>query len=140
MLIMCMLGMLVSSIAHTLKDKNMEKKDKTIRLVYPQWQGGHIAAFIPEIKDTTAASQGYVLGAQLLNFLAPSSNMDVLEPSEIIPAVGVVDNGMRINEVVRVINDIAHNTNLVALTIAEPMPRTAILIRDMLSRLPMIGK
>lgn len=66
-------------------------------------------------------------------------DMDVLEPSEIIPAVGVVANGMRINEVVRVINDIAHNTHLVALTIAEPMPRTAILIRDMLSRLPMIG-
>ncbi len=47
----------------------MERKEKTIRLVYPQWQGGHVHALIPEMKDTTAASQGYVLGAQLLNFL-----------------------------------------------------------------------
>ena len=314
MVTMCMLAMLAFSMAQTIKGKNMERKEKTIRLVYPQWQGGHVNALIPEIKDSTAASQGYVLGAQLLNFLAPASNtdtytvpvsmalerkvqdgvydrdviaeqthaaietlkkanpdcivtlggecsvsvppftylankyegdvamiwidahpditlpgeaypgyhamavtacmglgdkkiisqlpaqiapdkilfvglrdwerdeirerqkqygihhltaedvrensdkllawikstgakhvlvhfdMDVLEPTEIIPAVGVVDNGMKINELVRVINDIAHNTHLVALTIAEPMPRTAILIRDMLSRLPMIGQ
>ena len=29
----------------------MEKKTKTIRLIYPQWQGGDIARWITEIKD-----------------------------------------------------------------------------------------
>ena len=76
MVTMCMLAMLAFSMAQTIKGKNMERKEKTIRLVYPQWQGGHVDVFIPEIKDTTAASQGYVLGAQLLNFLAPASNTD----------------------------------------------------------------
>ena len=33
--------------------------------------------------------------------------MDVLDPAEIIAAVGVVPDGMKLAEVVRVINDIA---------------------------------
>ncbi len=309
----CLFSLLIKGTAQTKKVTNMKKEEKTIRLIYPQWQGGYIAAFIPEIKDSTAASQGYALGAQLLNFLAPTSmdtytvpvsmsptrkvqdgvydrdviveqtraalnilkkanpdcivtlggecsvsvppftyladkydgdvamiwidahpditlpgeaypgfhamavtaclglgdkkiinelpkkisadkvlfvglrdwerdeikerqkqlgikhltveelkdnsnalmawvkstgvkhilvhfDMDVLEPTEIISAVGIVKNGMRINEVVRIINDIAQNHHIVGLTIAEAMPRTAILIRDMLSRLPMIGQ
>lgn len=34
-------------------------------------------------------------------------DLDVLEPAEIIAGVGVVPNGMKIQEVIRVINDIA---------------------------------
>lgn len=290
----------------------MNEDKKTIRLIYPQWQGGDVARLIPEINDATLASQGYAIGAQLLSFLAPASDaetytvpvsmmsdrkvqdgvcdrdviaaqsraavdilkianpdrvvtfggecsasvvpftylakkyrgdvamvwidahpditlpgdgycgyhamavtacmglgdekillelpsqipadrilmvgvrdwerkeiqmrqvqygipnlsvsevrqnsdellswikrtgahhvlvhfdMDVLDPKEIIPAVGVVDDGMKIGEVVRVINDIARNCDLVALTIAEPMPRVAILIKEMLAKLPVI--
>ena len=66
-------------------------------------------------------------------------DMDVLEPSEIIPAVGVAPNGMKIDEVIRVINDIANNYNLVGLTIAEPMPRIAIRLRNMLAKLPLLN-
>lgn len=65
-------------------------------------------------------------------------DMDVLDPAEIIAAVGVVPNGMKIAEVVRVINDIAEEKEIVGLTVAEPMPRTAILIREMLHRLPLL--
>ena len=46
---------------------------KTIRLVYPQWQGGNIAHWITEVKNPELASRGYYLGAQLLNFLAPDN-------------------------------------------------------------------
>lgn len=56
----------------------MGNERKTIRLVYPQWQGGDIARWISEIKDSEEASRGYVLGSQLLNFLAPSGNNEVL--------------------------------------------------------------
>lgn len=65
-------------------------------------------------------------------------DMDVLDPAEIIAAVGVVPNGMKIAEVVRVINDIDKNFDIVGLTVAEPMPRTAIRLRKMLNKLPMM--
>ena len=48
----------------------------TIRLVYPQWQGGDIAHWITEVKDPEQASRGYYLGAQLLNFLAPDNGQE----------------------------------------------------------------
>lgn len=303
---------LASSAQTTKKDATMEKK-KTIRLIYPQWQGGNIAQWITEVKDPEQASRGYWLGAQLLNFLAPDNgqetftvpvatdmvkrkvtdgvldrdvlvaqtqaaldilniqkpqkivtlggecsasvvpftylsaiynndvamiwidahpditlpgdvypayhamavtacmglgdrhiisklpakidpskilfvglrdwerdeikmrqmqygikhltpedvrdnsdkirswlkscgaskvlihfDMDVLDPAEIIAAVGVVPDGMKIVEVVRVINDIAQEKEVVGLTIAEPMPRTAIRIKEMLNQLPLL--
>lgn len=65
-------------------------------------------------------------------------DMDVLDPAEIIAAVGVVPNGMKIKEVVRVINDIAQEKEIVGLTVAEPMPRTAIRIQEMLHQLPLL--
>ena len=42
---------------------------KTIRLIYPQWQGGVISNWIPELSEEDS-SRGYFLGAQLLNMLA----------------------------------------------------------------------
>lgn len=65
-------------------------------------------------------------------------DLDVLDPTEIIAGVGVEPNGMKINEVVRVINDIASKYDLVGLTVAEPMPRIAIKIRNMLNQLPLL--
>ena len=65
-------------------------------------------------------------------------DMDVLDPNEIIAAVGVVPDGMKIAEVVRVINDVAKEKNLVGLTVAEPMPRTAIILKEMLNQLPLM--
>lgn len=65
-------------------------------------------------------------------------DMDVLDPAEIITAVGVVPNGMKIAEVVKVINDISKEIEVVGLTIAEAMPRTAIRIKNMLEQLPLL--
>ncbi len=65
-------------------------------------------------------------------------DMDVLDPTEIIAAVGVVPNGMKIAEVVKVINDISKEKEIVGLTIAEAMPRTAILVKNMLEQLPLL--
>lgn len=66
-------------------------------------------------------------------------DMDVLDPAEIIAAVGVVPNGMKIAEVVRVINYIAKVKEIVGLTIAEPMPRIAMRIKEMLGKLPLLN-
>ncbi|MDD6209863.1 MAG: arginase family protein [Bacteroidales bacterium] len=65
-------------------------------------------------------------------------DLDVLNPAEIIAGVGVEPDGMRIDEVVRVINNIASEYDLVGLTVAEPMPRVAIKLRNMLNRLPLL--
>ena len=65
-------------------------------------------------------------------------DMDVLDPAEIIAAVGVVPGGMKMADVVRVINDIASEKELVGLTVAEPMPRIAIRLKSMLAQLPML--
>ena len=66
-------------------------------------------------------------------------DLDVLEPKEFIAAVGVVENGMKIKEVVRVINDIANKKEIVGLTIAEHIPRVEIMIKNILDRLPLIN-
>lgn len=65
-------------------------------------------------------------------------DMDVLDPAEIIAAVGVVPDGMKMADVVRVINDIASEKELVGLTVAEPMPRIAIRLKSMLAQLPLL--
>ena len=301
------------ALSHTLSNMLNPRKMKTIRLIYPQWQGGIISHWIPEVEDPSLSSRGYCLGAQLLEFLAPRSNqetytvpvdtgwherkivdgvidrdailrqtraaldildvaqpdrlvvlggecsvsvapftylakkyagdvavlwldshpditlpgdvyagyhamavtacmglgeeqimsilpakidasrilfvglrewerdeiklrqkqfgiphftpqevaassapvlgwlkasgaskvmvhfdMDVLDPAEIVTAVGPAPDGMKLQEVVRLINDVAAASDLVALTIAEPMPRTAIRIREMLHHLPLL--
>lgn len=56
----------------------MERKTKVIRLVYPQWQGANIADQVPEIEHPKDASQGYWLGALMLDFLAPATDMETL--------------------------------------------------------------
>lgn len=45
---------------------------KTIRLIYPQWQGGIIDRWFPEY-DAADISRGYSLGARLMNMLAPDT-------------------------------------------------------------------
>ena len=65
-------------------------------------------------------------------------DMDVLDPAEIIPAVGVSPDGMKLKDVVRVINDVAQTKELVGLTVAEPMPRIAIRLQQMLHSLPLL--
>ena len=56
----------------------MKTNTSTIRLIYPQWQGGNVAAMVPEVKDPDDAARGYYLGAQLLDFLAPCGGQETL--------------------------------------------------------------
>ena len=66
-------------------------------------------------------------------------DMDVLDPADILAAVADgPEGGLKLKEAVRIINDIAKEFDLVALTVAEPMPRIAIRLKRMLSQLPMI--
>lgn len=56
----------------------MNKESKTLRLIYPQWQGGVVAHWMPDM-DADDASRGYFLGAQLLKMFAPDSNQKTVE-------------------------------------------------------------
>lgn len=64
-------------------------------------------------------------------------DLDALDPAEIIAAVGTDPDGLKIETVVRVINDITKEYDVVGLTIAEPMPRVAIKIKNMLNQMPL---
>lgn len=56
----------------------MSNQTGTIRLIYPQWQGGIVSHWMPDI-PAEDASRGYYLGAQMLNMLAPQSGQKVYE-------------------------------------------------------------
>ena len=70
---------------------------KTIRLIYPQWQGGNIAHWISDI-PAEDVSRGYYLGSMLLNFLAPKTDNETFvvpvstDISERMEKNGVLDH------------------------------------------------
>ena len=66
-------------------------------------------------------------------------DLDVLDPNEIIAAVGVSPNGMKINETVKIINDIAKEKEIVGFTIAEHMPRIEIMLKNMMADLSLFN-
>ena len=92
---------------------------------------------IPHFAPEEASSEN------IINWLKKSNaskvlihfDLDVLNPNEIIAAVGVSPNGMKINETVRIINDIAKEREIVGFTIAEHMPRIEIMLKNMMEDL-----
>lgn len=68
-------------------------------------------------------------------------DLDVLDPGELIMAHRPADDGhrrgIRIQEVVQLINDVASAYDLVGLTVVETMPRLALTLRNMLEQLPL---
>lgn len=86
------------------------------------------------VADVRDSSQGILdwIKATGAKHILVHFDLDVLDPAEIIPAVGVVKDGLKMAEVVRIINDVSAAHDVAALTVAEPMPRTAINIRNML--------
>ena len=109
-------------------DKGMQERQKElgIKSLSPHEVAENSTAIMEWLKNTKASKV-------VVHF-----DLDVLDPAEIIAGVGVEPNGMKIQEVVRVINDIASHCNLIGLTVAEPMPRIAIKIRNMLDQLPLL--
>lgn len=51
---------------------DIKSETSVLRLIYPQWQGGIIDHWMPDLLPEDA-SKGYFLGAQLLKMLAPES-------------------------------------------------------------------
>lgn len=102
------------------------QKEVGVKHLSPADVAGNSTAVIEWLKSTGASKV-------LVHF-----DLDVIDPKEMIAAVGTDPDGMKIDETVRVINDISNHFDLVGLTIAEPMPRVAIKIRNMLNELPLL--
>ena len=71
-------GLITASAKKEIIQGNMRKESDTLRLIYPQWQGGVITSWLPDI-PAGDASRGYYLGAQLLKILAPQNNQKTVE-------------------------------------------------------------
>ena len=53
------LKMAIAALA--LSANSIYAQNETIRLIYPQWQGGDIAKWITEVPNPDDASRGYYL-------------------------------------------------------------------------------
>ncbi|WP_295153707.1 arginase family protein [uncultured Brachyspira sp.] len=92
-------------------------------------------------KETESSSECIIKWIKELkvNKILIHFDLDVLDPNEIIAAVGVVPNGMKINEAVRIINDIAKEKEIVGFTIAEHIPRIEIMLKNMMADLSLFN-
>lgn len=108
-------------------DKGMQERRQKLKIksLSPEQTVKDSSAVLSWLKETGASKA-------VIHF-----DLDVIDPAEMIAGVGVEANGMKIDETVRLINEVAANYDLVGLTIAEPMPRIAIKLRNMMSKLPL---
>lgn len=67
-------------------------------------------------------------------------DLDVLDPRDFSAAVGRDPNGLRAVAAIRLLADVAQVVNIVGLGITEYAPRDAMLLADMLRRLPIVGE
>ena len=58
--------------------------NETLKLIYPQWQGGVIAQWFKDLEPSKAA-KGYVLGAQILDLLVSNVNADLDKNTALVP-------------------------------------------------------
>lgn len=110
-------------------DKGMQERQQKLGIkgLSPQYVAKDSSAVINWLKNTGVSKVVIHL------------DLDVIDPSDMIAGVGVEPDGMKIDETVRLINDIAGKYDIVGLTVAEPMPRIAIKLRNMLNQLPLLG-
>lgn len=75
--------------------------DKTLRLVFGQWQGGHVNALLPELDETTA-SQGYYAGSRILDMLLPHNQDEVMRVPVSMQAERQVQDGVIDRDIIAV--------------------------------------
>jgi arginase len=66
-------------------------------------------------------------------------DLDVLDPRDFNSAVGHDPNGLRAEAAIRLLADVSRVADIVGLGITEYAPRDAMLLSDMLRRLPVVS-
>jgi arginase len=74
-----------------------------------------------------------------VSHVAVHFDLDVLEPTEFNSALGLEPNGLHTTTVVRLLADVGRVVDIVGLGITEYTPRDAMLLSDMLRRLPLVS-
>lgn len=100
-----------------LKDRAVQYQLKTITSTQLRLQPDAVVSHLRAIKA----------GKVVIHF-----DLDALDPSELFVAVGRSPDGLKVQQVVELINGISANFDVVGLTVAEPMPKTAIALRNLL--------
>ncbi|MBD8605421.1 arginase family protein [Aeromicrobium sp. CFBP 8757] len=66
-------------------------------------------------------------------------DVDAIDSDEVVLGLGAEPGGLSIEQVVRLVGDVSQAAEVVGLTVAEYIPRQAIIMRDLLARLPLLS-
>lgn len=102
----------------------------TLKLIFPQWQGGDIAHFFPDLKQENAAC-GYILGSEILNILTKNLNPNLDENVATVPVsldYKVDEKGKRIKQKGIIDKEILKTQHKSAMAILEAKKPDKILI------------
>lgn len=105
----------------------------------PNIEAWGLSRFSPDdLRDSSAGLLAW-LAASGCTRVAIHLDVDVVDPGEVILGLGAEPGGLSIAQVRRVIADLARAADVVALTVAEYVPRQTILLTALLDGLPLIG-
>lgn len=96
-----------------------------------------IAGLSPEDVRTSSGPVLQWLRSTGANRVAIHLDLDVLDPGELGPATALEPAGLRLAQLIRLLGDISEVATVVGYTVADHLPRTEILLRDLLGRLPL---
>jgi hypothetical protein len=119
-----------------------------LRLVWPQWQGAgteSVRSLAPEF-PFDIARRGYSVGTKVLQAVLPEHDgptaivpVESIDADEIQLGLGTDRGGLTTAEARRVVADIDGAAEVVALTIAEFIPRQVMHLQQILAGFPLLG-
>ena len=109
-------------------DEDESRRDLGIRTIGPQELGKRPAA-VREWLASTGVSRAVV-----------HIDLDVLDSTELSSVMGAEPGGLSREELVGLVTGLAEMTDIVGITIAEYVPRDALVLHHLLRRLPLLGR
>jgi arginase len=105
----------------------------------PFTRGWGLATFGPEALNTSPQPLLDWLRATGCSKVAIHLDVDCIDSNDIILGMGMEPNGLTREAVVNTLQQVAHVGEVVALTVAEYVPRQAIAMQNLLAKLPLLG-
>lgn len=115
----------------TVGVRNYERRQIVDR--FKEWNLQNV--LVSEVQSETLRIADWLKERQLSRVLI-HLDLDVMEPTELQVAVGQDPDGLRIKDIGFVLSEIKKQAEIVGLTVAEPMPRKAIRLQQLLGELP----
>jgi arginase len=105
----------------------------------PLTRGWGLATFSPGELNTGPQQLLDWLRATGCSKVAIHFDVDCIDSNDLVLGLGMEPNGLTRETVVHTLQQVAEVSDVVALTIAEFVPRQAIVLQDLLARLPLLG-